>query len=54
MAGDGLIDGGTDPGGTGVEGDSLPRTGFSAIPLTVLGLGLIGAGEWLRRRRRLA
>ena len=55
MAGDGLIDGGTDPSGTGADADagSLPRTGFSAIPLTVLGLGLIGGGEWLRRRRRL-
>lgn len=53
---DGDGDGGTGGAGdgTGPDGEPLARTGFGAIPLTVLGLGLIGAGQWLRRRRRLA
>lgn len=55
LAGDGLIDSGTDPSGSDTDPDgALPRTGFGAIPLTLIGLGLVGAGELLRRRRRLA
>ncbi len=55
LAGDGLIDGGEDPSDGGVDADgALPRTGFGAIPLAALGLGLVAVGEVLRRRRRLA
>ena len=46
------IDGGGGDGQGGTDtGDPLARTGFGAIPLTLLGLGLLVGGEMLRRRR---
>jgi hypothetical protein len=35
---------------TGDEGDSLPFTGFAAIPVIVVGVGLLVGGLVLRRR----
>jgi hypothetical protein len=32
------------------SGDSLPFTGYAAIPVLLLGLGLLGAGVMMRRR----
>ena len=46
------IDGGGGDRAAGTDtGDPLARTGFGAIPLTLLGLGLVVGGELLRRRR---
>lgn len=40
-------------GGSGDGGNSLPFTGFLAIPVLLVGLALLGAGFALRRRDAL-